>query len=108
MIGLIVFSMLFNAFLAKRLPLIESLSFVVYIVGFFATSIPLLVLAPHNSAKTVFLEFSNGGNWSSTGTSVMVGLLSPVTDLLGFDCMVHMCKSYRGTRPGPLLTSMGW
>ena len=92
MIGLIAFSMLFNTFLAKKLPLIENLILVLYILGFFATIIPLWVLAPRSSAKSVFLEFSNGGNWSSTGTSVMIGLLTPITSMLGFDCMVHMCK----------------
>ncbi len=92
-IGIIAFSMLFNTFLAKKLPMIENLILVLYVVGFFATIIPLWVLAPRNSAKSVFLEFNNGGNWSSTGTSVMIGLLGPVTSMLGFDCMVHMCES---------------
>ncbi len=90
--------MLFNTFLAKKLPLIENLILVIYVVGFFATIIPLWVTAPRSSAKAVFLEFSNGGNWSSTGTSVMIGLLTPMTSLLGLDCMVHMCESYRPTR----------
>ena len=106
-IGIIAFSMLFNTFLAKKLPMIENLVLVLYIVGFFATIIPLWVLAPRNSAKSVFLEFSNGGNWSSTGTSVMIGLLGPVTSMLGFDCMVHMCELDYRTCWQPLLTSRG-
>ena len=99
MIGIIAFSMLFNTFLAKKLPMIENLILILYVVGFFATIIPLWVLAPRNSAKSVFLEFNNGGNWSSTGTSVMIGLLGPVTSMLGFDCMVHMCESNPSTIP---------
>ncbi len=97
-IGIIAFSLLFNTFLAKKLPLIEKLVLVLYVVGFFATIIPLWVLAPRSSAKAVFLDFSNAGNWSSTGTSVMIGMLTPITSMLGFDCMVHMCKLHHPRR----------
>lgn len=65
---------------------------IIHIVGLFAIVIPLWVLAPRNSAKVVFTEFSNGGGWSSTGTSVMIGLSTTITSMIGFDCAVHMCK----------------
>ena len=92
-IAISTFSILFNTFLAKKLPLVEGLVLVLHVLGLFAIIIPLWVLAPRNNAKAVFTEFSNNGGWSSTGVSVMIGLLTPIVSMLGFDCAVHMCKS---------------
>jgi amino acid transporter len=92
-IAISTFSILFNTFLAKKLPLVEGLVLVLHILGLFAIIIPLWVLAPRNNAKAVFTEFANNGGWSSTGVSVMIGLLTPIVSMLGFDCAVHMCKS---------------
>ncbi len=91
-IAITSFAILFNTFLAKKLPMVEGLILIIHIVGLFAIVIPLWVLAPRNTAKAVFTEFSNGGGWSSTGTSVMVGLSTSIVSMLGFDCGVHMCK----------------
>ena len=91
-IAITAFAIVFNTFLAKKLPMVEGLILIIHIVGLFAIVIPLWVLAPRNTAKAVFTEFSNGGGWSSTGTSVMVGLSTSIVSMLGFDCGVHMCK----------------
>ena len=91
-IGVSIFCVLFNVFLAKRLPLVETLLLVIYIVGFFPIIIPLWVLAPRASAHTVFTEFSNAGGWRTTGTAVMIGMSGTIASLAGFDCAVHMCK----------------
>lgn len=91
-IAITSFAIVFNTFLAKKLPMVEGLILIIHIVGLFAIVIPLWVLAPRNTAKAVFTEFSNGGGWSSTGTSVMVGLSTSIVSMLGFDCGVHMCK----------------
>lgn len=94
-VAIATFSILFNTFLAKKLPLVEGLLLILHIFGLFAIVIPLWILAPRNSAKSVFTEFRNDGGWSSTGTSAMVGLLAPVVSMLGFDCAVHMCGWYQ-------------
>lgn len=91
-IGVALFCVLFNIFLAKRLPLVEVLLLVIYVVGVFAITIPLWVLAPRASAHAVFTEFSNVGGWSTTGTAVMIGMSGTIASLAGFDCAVHMCK----------------
>lgn len=90
-IAIITFAIIFNTFLAGRLPMIERLVLIIHLLGFFAIVITLWILAPRNSAKAVFTEFSNAGGWSSTGLSVMVGVLSPIYALLGVDSAVHMC-----------------
>ncbi|KAK0511157.1 hypothetical protein JMJ35_006709 [Cladonia borealis] len=94
-IAITAFAIVFNTFLAKKLPMVEGLILIIHIVGLFAIVIPLWVLAPRNTAKAVFTEFSNGGGWSSTGTSVMVGLSTSIVSMLGFDCGVHMSEEIK-------------
>ncbi|KAL8824834.1 MAG: hypothetical protein Q9191_004789 [Dirinaria sp. TL-2023a] len=94
-IAITSFAILFNTFLAKKLPMVEGLILIIHIVGLFAIVIPLWVLAPRNTAKVVFTEFTNGGGWSSKGTSVMVGLSTSIVSMLGFDCGVHMSEEIK-------------
>lgn len=94
-IAITAFCIIFNTFLAKRLPMVEGLVLIIHIVGFFAVLIPLWVLAPRNSASQVFTEFLNLGGWSSTGLAFMVGLLSPVYTLIGADSAVHMSEEIK-------------
>ena len=90
-IAIISFSVIFNTFLAHKLPMVEGIVLIIHLLGFFAILIPLWVLAPRGSAKDVFTTFENFGGWSKQGTSVMVGMLSSVYALLGVDSAVHMC-----------------
>ena len=89
-IAVTLFCIIFNVFLAKRLPFIEGVLLVIYIVGFFVIIIPLWVLAPRTDTERVFTKFNNEGGWSSLGTAVLVGLSGLVPSLAGFDCAVHM------------------
>ena len=91
-VAVTAFSIIFNTFLAKKLPMVEGVILIVYVVGFFAIIIPLWVLAPRADAYTVFTQFTNEGGWSSTGTAVMIGLSGTIASMAGFDCAVHMCK----------------
>ncbi|MCJ1322631.1 hypothetical protein MMC15_007980 [Xylographa vitiligo] len=89
------FSILFNSYLAKKLPLVEGFVLFVHIFGLLAITITLWTLAPRNTAAMVFTEFDNGGGWATTGVSVMVGLLTPVYALTGVDSAVHMSEETR-------------
>lgn len=91
-IAITTFAIVFNTVLAKKLPLVEGFLLVLHVLGVFAIIIPLWVLAPTDNAKDVFTVFTNAGGWSSDGTATMVGLVSPVISLIGFDCAVHMCE----------------
>ena len=91
-IAAIVFSIVFNTALAVQLPLIEGIVLILHFAGFFAIIIPLWVMAPRADAHTTLLEFTNFGGWSSTGLSCMIGLTTPLSVLIGYDCSVHMCK----------------
>lgn len=91
-IAVSAFSIIFNTFLATKLPLVEGLVLVLHILGVFIIVIPLWILAPRNNAHAAFTEFTNLGGWPTTGTSFMIGLLTSIGGISGFDCQVHMCK----------------
>jgi len=93
-IAVVAFTIIFNTSMAKQLPIVEIVILVVHIVGLFAIIIPLLVMAPsRNSGQVALLDFYNGGNWPTVGLATMIGLLTPLGSMLGFDCAVHMGKS---------------
>jgi choline transport protein len=94
-IAITAFCIIFNTFLAKKLPMVEGMVLIIHIVGFFAVLIPLWILAPRNPAKEVFTEFLNLGGWSTTGVAFMVGLLSPIYTLIGADSAVHMSEEIK-------------
>ena len=79
--------------LAARLPLIEGTVLILHLAGFFAIIVPLWVMAPR-AHPSILLDFSNNGGWSTTGVSAMIGLTSPMSVLIGYDCSVHMCKAF--------------
>ena len=93
-IGITTLTMLFNTFFAKKLPLIEGVTLLVHVCGFFAIIIPLWTLAPEKTpARVVFTEFQNNGGWPNLGLSCLVGITGPVYTLIGSDSAVHMGRS---------------
>jgi len=80
LIALIVF---INTYLARWLPKIEGMILILHIAGFFAILIPLVYLAPHGSAKDVFITFLNTGGWKTNSLSFFVGLTTSVFSFLG-------------------------
>ena len=88
---MVLFAIIFNTSVAKQLPTVEIVILFIHVLGLFAIIIPLLVMAPsRNSGKVALLDFYNGGNWTTTGLATMIGLLTPLGSMLGFDCAVHM------------------
>lgn len=81
--AIIAVALLINTVLAKRLPEIEAIIFIVHVLGFFGIFIALLVFAPHGNAKEVFTVFSNSGGWSPTGLSFFVGLTTSMFAFIG-------------------------
>ncbi|KAJ6092078.1 hypothetical protein N7467_004047 [Penicillium canescens] len=108
-IAITMFSIIFNTFLAKRLPFVEVLILILHVCGLFAIIIPLWVLGPRRRAKQVFTEFNNGGAWDSTGTATLVGFSTTITALIGYDCAVHMSEEIKDasdTLPKAMITSV--
>jgi amino acid transporter len=94
-IAVTAFCIIFNTFLAKRLPMVEVMVLVIHLLGFFAILITLWKLAPRASASDVFTGFLDLGGWSTTGLAFMVGLLSPVYTLIGADSAAHMSEEIK-------------
>ncbi|RMZ85559.1 hypothetical protein DV737_g597, partial [Chaetothyriales sp. CBS 132003] len=93
--GVASFSVFFNTFLVRKLPLVEGIVLIIHIFGFFAVLITLWVLGPVGKASEVFTTFNNYGGWSSNGLSALVGILAVMIPLLGADGAVHMSEELR-------------
>ena len=91
-IAVIVFSIVFNTFFAAKLPFIESAVLFLHFCGLFVIIIPLWVLAPRASAHETLLGFQNNGGWATVGLSSMIGLTTPLSVVVGYDCSVHMSE----------------
>ena len=89
------FSVFFNTFLVKKLPLVEGIVLIVHIFGFFAVLITLWVLGDRGNASEVFTTFNDYGNWGNDGLSALVGILAVMIPLLGADGAVHMSEELR-------------
>lgn len=83
-IAVATFAAIFNITLAKKLPMIEAAVLVIHIFAFWGIIVPLWVLVPRANAKDVFTTFSNGGGWSSLGTSALVGITAGASGSLEF------------------------
>ncbi|CAG8404822.1 unnamed protein product [Penicillium salamii] len=105
---------------AKYLAL-HMLCWVVVVVVLFA-------MAPHNTAKRVFTEFHNGGNWSSMSISLLIGQITAIYGslstfplhircpeegltviLIGSDATAHMSEEVKdASRYVPIAIAWGY
>ena len=65
---------------------------VLHLAGLLAIFAVLGVMAPKNTASFVFTEVSNTSGWSNNGVSWLVGLLSAVYPILGYDAACHLAE----------------
>ncbi|KAJ1715738.1 amino acid permease [Aspergillus flavus] len=96
-IAVAVVALMFNTFLAQKLPLIEGVILIVHCFGFFGILIPLWVLSPSVAPSEVFGSIEDRGDWGSNGLSCLVGLVGPIYALIvishqGPDSAVHMSE----------------
>ncbi|KAL8650363.1 MAG: hypothetical protein Q9210_003868, partial [Variospora velana] len=89
-----LFCVTFNTVGAKVLPIIQIVVCTMHFLGFFAVIVPLWVFSSRATPSEALLTFTNDGGWPTTGLSAMIGLLTPMGSLLGFDCVVHICWSH--------------
>ncbi|KAF7948988.1 hypothetical protein EAE96_008166 [Botrytis aclada] len=92
MIAYLLITIVFNTWGARLLPIIETTSLFGHLAGFLITIIPLWVMAPKNSTRSVFLDVINNGGWSSTGTSCLIAQVSVLYCNLGSDSAVHISE----------------
>lgn len=93
-IAISAFSVLFNIFLARKLPLVEGIMMIVHIGAFVGIITTLWVLSPLGDAHSVFTEFSDPG-WNSLGGSALIGITAGILPLIGADAAVHMSEELK-------------
>lgn len=81
--GALALSIFTTTVIGTVLPMIESMMFVIYVLGFFGVLVPLVYLGPHGSAHDVFTMFLNEGGWSSQTLSFFVGISGNAFAFLG-------------------------
>ncbi|KAI4212396.1 MAG: hypothetical protein LQ349_009353, partial [Xanthoria aureola] len=93
--GVLLVCIFVNTVAGTKLPRIESVLLVAYLLSFIGVIVPLVYLAPHGSAHDVFATFVNGGGWSSQGLSFFVGVSGNAFAFLGADCVYHMSEEIK-------------
>jgi Amino acid permease len=88
-LAFLLIGVIFNTFLAKKLPTVEGLFVFCHILGA-VIFIPCWVLAPTREGGSPLVNFYNPSGWSSNGLATLVGATAPITTLIGFDCSIHM------------------
>ena len=83
MLAFLVLTIFLNTWGAPVLPMLEIVSLFGHLGGFIIVLVPLWVLAPKNSASSVFAEVVNNGGWSNTGTSCLVAQVTVLYCNLG-------------------------
>ncbi|KAK6824944.1 amino acid transporter [Apiospora arundinis] len=93
---IVLLTVVLNTVGVRLLPWLETCAFVLHITGFFAYIVPVWVMGPKPRASAeIFAEFTNEGGWHSMGLSVLIGLITPVTALIGSDSAVHLSEELR-------------
>lgn len=65
----------------------------IHLASWAAITVTLWVTSPHGKASEVLFTFTNGGGWSSTGVSSLIGVIVPWGAVMGYDCSVHMTEN---------------
>jgi amino acid transporter len=90
--AILLYSAAINIWGSKALPGTNFWAGVLHISGFVAIMAVLGALSPKSTAQFVFTEFTNSSGWKSDGVSWLVGLLSTVYPMLGYDAAAHVSE----------------
>lgn len=94
-IAVVVFSLVWNTVLVRKLPLLEDIIVILHVVGFLVFVVVLWVMAPRSDTKEVWTDFQDNGNWGSIGLSCLVGLTGPIVTLIGADSAYHLSEELK-------------
>ena len=103
-------AILFNVYLARRLPGIEAAVFTIYVLAFVAFFIILLAMGPRSGPKHMFTHFEDNAGWGSIGSACFVGISGPVITLIGSDSAVHLAEELKDASrqlPKAMLSTAG-
>ena len=81
-VAVIFWVIVFNFFLATRIPLTEGIILLLHFLAWVTIIVPLWVMAPRAPASVALLHFTNNGNWSTTGLSASIGSFTTLNVLI--------------------------
>lgn len=90
--AILLYGAAINIWGARLLPATNNLAGCIHLVGFLVVVIVLGVMSEKNTSHFVFLEVTNSSGWANDGVSWLVGLLSTVYPLLGYDAACHLAE----------------
>ncbi|UPX20252.1 uncharacterized protein EKO05_0010492 [Ascochyta rabiei] len=97
-IAIILVCLLFNSFLSKGLPHVETATLALHVSLFLIILVVITVMSPTKSSHSeVWASFLNEGGYESKGLSFFVGLITPVFAFTGVDGAVHMSEEVRNS-----------
>lgn len=85
-------TIVFNTIGTGFMPALEVGSLISHFVGFFVVIIPILAMAPKNSAEEVFVHWENNSGWGSMGTAFFLSQITILYCGLGSDSVVHIAE----------------
>ncbi|KAM0699617.1 hypothetical protein Q7P36_000620 [Cladosporium allicinum] len=88
-------TIVFNTWGSGFMPALEIGSLIIHVVGFFIVLIPIVALAPKNSAEEVFAHWENNSGWGSMGTAFMLSQITVLYCTLGSDSVVHISEEVK-------------
>lgn len=50
-------------------------------------------MAPRAPVDVALFKYTNVGGWDTTALAALIGMVTPLNVLIGYDCTVHMGKS---------------
>ncbi|KAJ9630757.1 hypothetical protein H2203_001281 [Taxawa tesnikishii (nom. ined.)] len=92
-ITIVVYGM--NVYGARAMPVFQNLMLILHVLGFVTIVVCFWVLAPRNTAATVFTQFTNDGGWNSMGLALMVGQISAIYACICSDAAAHMSEEIK-------------
>ncbi|KAF2689666.1 amino acid transporter [Lentithecium fluviatile CBS 122367] len=90
--AILLYAAAMNIWGSRALPTANLMSGVLHIIGFLVIFITLGAMGEKNTARFVFVEVTNSSSWSNGGISWLVGLLSAVYPLIGYDAACHLAE----------------
>lgn len=93
--AVLTFAVVINVMATTSLAKFEGLILILHITGFVAICVPLIYLAPHNSASDVFTTFETLNGYPTQSYSFFIGLAGASYPFVGADCAVHMAEEIR-------------
>ncbi|KAL1590593.1 hypothetical protein WHR41_00641 [Cladosporium halotolerans] len=90
-----IVTILFNTWGSGFLPALEIGSLIMHALGYLVVIIPILVLAPKNSAHEVFVEWDNTSGYSSMGTAFILSQITILYCCLGSDSVAHISEEVK-------------